>query len=213
MKSCIMVITAMLISGCVDPNFDTAQSSHTDDLVDDVLPEEEHLVGQRIVERTYDVSGDSIKDLHANMLELGPRDMNDGQPMFAQTSSWFTFDWKLKGCSLDRVFVDTEIVMPSYVGPRSAAATAFDELRSAMELHERRHAKIAKRYAVKIAKAVISKSAILPKEMLKSRSCEAFESAVQPVIDELTEEFKLANVQYDTLTQHGFTEGVCWSCR
>lgn len=212
MRRHVAPLMITLLVGCADSIPERTAPDRINQLIGFITPEDEHLVEQLITERIYEATGNSPASLHASMLELGPKDPNDGGAMFSVTSSWFTLERTPGSCSLARVRVETEIVLPNYVGSDQETRSAFDNLYGAIRAHEYRHAQIMKRCGAQIAKEIISMAYALPEDSLEAGNCDAFEDAVRPAVNKLSDDCNQRNVEYDTITQHGFTEGVCWYC-
>lgn len=213
MRYQIIPYMIVFFAGCADPVLESRAPDRTTQLIGSITSEDEHLVEQLITERKYAVTGDSTESLHASMIERGPKDPNDGGSMFSVTASWFVLERKPGNCSLARVRVETEIVLPSYEGSDQETRKAFNDLYGAVWSHEHRHAQIMKHCGVQIAREIVSMASTLPEGSLEADNCDVFEDAARPVVDKISDDCNQRNVEYDSITQHGFTEGVCWYCQ
>jgi predicted secreted Zn-dependent protease len=131
----------------------------------------------------------------------------DGHVFHAMTN--WTVNWKFEGvenssgkCRITRVFTElsVDIDLPRLSGASPTQAEQFDQYLSALRIHELGHYAIAKEAAA----AVDDDIRALP----ESSNCEILFAAANEAGNQAIENYKQKEVEYDTVTDHGRTQGA-----
>jgi predicted secreted Zn-dependent protease len=208
-------IILLVASACYNPDLSNIGSpSETldplDGLIDPVDPVAAQFIKHDITERLYVVTGQTGAELRNSVIELGPKDPNSGKTMSAVTSSYFVPELNSDSCDLQRLTINTEIILPHYSGSQTPDSESFTNLIALIKLHELQHVELARRYGALIVKEINSELDEL--KNMTFNSCDDQNRVVGSVTDRIFESFRFDNVELDARTQHGRDVGACWDC-
>jgi predicted secreted Zn-dependent protease len=159
--------------------------------------------------QTYDVAGTTSAELWDQIREHGPTDPGTGTHYAGDLrwdiSSHYWLRGGAQGCSVERseVTIETTITLPRWTNARlgsNALQTDWDVFLSRLKEHEFGH----RSHAVSAAQAV--REAI--DGVGRSAECQALGQRIDQSVRAALEHWKQVDVDYDTTTRHGETQGA-----
>lgn len=168
------------------------------------------LLAPRVTEQVkwYDVSGATPQELRASLDALGPKD-EDGKRFDAYTYwyvRWnFLYTQAVDRCSVTSVTTSVEVTttLPRWkVGnvEGSPLAARWDRYITALRTHENGHATIGKKAAATIESALWR----VPPQL----GCPVLEKILNQTAEELLNDARRDERNYDATTRHGETQGA-----
>lgn len=159
----------------------------------------------------YDVTGNTVEEIRADMRRLGPK--VQGGTYFAEARSPMRWNWRLDRtgssyCSISEVTVSlsSEITLPRWTPPENADPDLVDEWNrflAALETHEAGHKDISAKAGRTISARLRGFSDLCSN--INTRANELARSIVDRAVVEQRE--------YDLATRHGLTQGASFGVR
>ena len=159
----------------------------------------------------YDVTGNTVEEIRADMRRLGPK--VGGGSYFAEARSPMRWNWRFDRtgssyCSISdvTVSVNSEITLPRWTPPDNADPDLVDEWNrflAALETHEAGHKDIS----AKAGRAIIARLRGFSDlcSNINTRASELARSIVDRAVVEQSD--------YDFTTRHGLTQGASFGIR
>lgn len=157
---------------------------------------------------TYKITGNSVQELKAQMVELGPVDKNH-RHRDAYTTWYVTWDFdcgnfgSASRAERIRVKVEVKYIFPKWESTAEAPAELvqkWNDYIDALQKHEDGHKEIG----VQAAREMLKKFEGLPSAF----SCQEVNRAVNESGQKILNLYRQAEVKYDVETRHGATQGA-----
>lgn len=167
-----------------------------------VLPEASAARTEKVVTRTYQVTGSTVEQVRASLEANGPGD-------YHATTSWrisyrYRYAFSADECRVTSRKVHTKIVYlyPSWTPPAEASQALRDKWTNyfaALESHEEGHGRTGRITARRVDR-MIGRAA--------ATSCPALEKQITRSANRLFKRGNAMDVRYDAETDHGATQGA-----
>jgi predicted secreted Zn-dependent protease len=206
-----ITIFCLLLLGMATTAFAGEDRPVVANLAKDPVPRKKNIVAPPLVTEKYDyyeVGGSCEKDLQCEMNQKSIK-WNDGKKYDSVTSwkvKWdYGYDRAPRTCSADafRVTVAITFRLPKWARAGDAPQQLVDKWDSYMKnllAHENGHRDMAVEAAADLSRAVA--------ELPPALSCDELDRQVQKMCRARMKELKEDEVEYDTATNHGYTQGA-----